>query len=670
MCGISAILSTSAERIPNAETIGRMNDALQHRGPDGAGIELFTGRNCAVGLGHRRLSIIDLAGGGQPMSNEDGTVWITYNGEIYNHLDIRAELIARGHRYSTRCDTETIVHAYEEWGEDCVHRFRGMFAFVIWDSRENRLFAARDRMGIKPLYYSFEGGVLLCASEIKALIASGWCTPQLNLEALPERLALGYLAGASTLFRGINKLLPGHWMSWKDGDLESKQYWEIPLPKADFLENDEAELVNQFLHLFRESVRLRLMSDVPLGVFLSGGLDSSAIAATMAQQMSEPVKTFSVGFESEYYSEFDFAREVASSIGAVHHQVVLKPDRLFANLPRLIWHEDKPIRNASSVALYEVANLAQSHVKVVLTGEGGDELFAGYERYWATLFNAKWGSAYHQWMPEWLQNRCIRGTLWQWPLPLSIKKRLSHTFLNHAPRPEEIVYDNWHAVFPPHVHSRLFTPETWNCVKHVAPYHETMQHYRSRDAGNLLDQLLFTDQKTYLVELLRKQDTMSMAASIESRVPFLDHHLVEFASSVPNRYKIRGTQGKYLVKRAMRQLLPDSIIRRKKMGFPVPLNQWLRNGFNRVVRSVLLSDRTEERGILSRKYIEELLRDHDSRKRDNTEALWTILNFELWTRIFIDGDGHASVASEMKEALARQSRDRDHRSHRLEGSIA
>jgi asparagine synthase (glutamine-hydrolysing) len=411
------------------------------------------------------------------------------------------------------------------------------------------------------------------------------------------------------------------------------------------------------------------MSDVPLGVFLSGGLDSSAIAATMAEQMSEPVKTFSVGFESGYYSEFDFAREVATAIGADHHQVVLVPNRLFANLPRLIWHEDEPVRNASSVALFEVAKLAQSQVKVVLTGEGSDELFAGYERYWATLFNSKWGSAYHHWMPKWLQNRCIRGTLWQWPLPLSIKKRLSHTFLNHSPCPEEIVYDNWHAVFPPHVHPRLFTPETWNYVRHVAPYQETMAHFRSRDADNLLDQLLFTDQKTYLVELLRKQDTMSMAASIESRVPFLDHHLVEFASRVPNRYKVRGTQGKYLVKQAMRQLLPDSIIDRKKMGFPVPINQWLRNGFDRVFRSVLVCDRTEEHGIFNRKYIEELLLDHAAGKRDNTDALWTMLNFELWTRIFIDGDGHASVASEMIETLTKK-RDRDSRSRRLEPSIA
>ena len=646
MCGISAIVSRSGGKAPTAETMQRMNDAVVHRGPDGQGIRLFAGPNAAGGLAHRRLSIIDLAGGSQPMSNEDGTVWITYNGEVYNYCELQRELQDLGHHFRTRCDTETIIHAYEQWGTECVHRFRGMFAFAIWDARTEELFAARDRMGVKPFYYAAAGDSFVCASEVKSLLASGWCHPELNWEAVPEHLTLGYLSGDTTLFRGIQKLLPGHSLRWKNGRVEICCYWDVPLPPEVDTARSEEELVEEFLAIFRESVRLRLMSDVPLGVFLSGGLDSSAIAATMAQQMSEPVKTFSVGFESGYYSEFDFAREVAAAIGADHHEVVLKPDGAFASLPRLIWHEDEPIRNASSVALYEVSRLAANHVKVVLTGEGSDELFAGYERYWATLFNMRWGALYNRLVPGALR-RPMRKTLWQWPLPLTLKKKISHTFLNHSLRPEEIVFSNFHAIFPPAVHPRLFAAEAWERLRAVDPYQDTMRLYRGRNGTGLLDHLLYTDQKTYLVELLMKQDTMSMAASIESRVPFLDHKLVEFAARVPRQFKLRGCAGKYLVKQAMQQVLPRSILTRKKMGFPVPLNQWFRRGFDRVVRRVLLSDRTRARGIFNDAFVSRLLDEHAQGRRDQTEPLWTVLNFELWARIFLDGDGWPAVSDEL-----------------------
>lgn len=647
MCGISAILRTTGQQALDVKAIERMNDALMHRGPDGAGVKLFSGRTAMVALGHRRLSIIDLTGGHQPMANEDGTIWISYNGEIYNHAELRGELVACGHRFQTCCDTEIIIHAFEEWGDACVDRFRGMFAFVIWDSREERLFVARDRMGIKPLYYLHSNGNLVCASEIKAIVASGHCAPQLSLAALSEHLTFGYLCGNETLFQGIHKLLPGHCLSWKKGELRIWQYWEIPHPGTSLQSVCEHELIDRFLRLFRESVQLRLMSDVPLGVFLSGGLDSSAIAAVMAEQMSEPVKTFSVGFEADYYSEFNFAREVASVIGADHHEVVLKPDRMFALLPRLIWHEDEPIRNPSSVALFEVASLAQSHVKVVLTGEGSDELFAGYERYWATLINMKLGSLYQRLTPGWLRNNCIRSTLWRWPLPLSVKKKLSHTFLNYSLRPEEIVFENWHSILPPSVQRELLTADTWNAIKSQDPYSDVLRIYQSRSSGDTLSQLLFTDQKTYLVELLRKQDTMSMAASIESRVPFLDHKIVEFAAQVPTRYKIRGFTGKHLVKQAMHQMLPESIIKRKKMGFPVPISQWFRRGPMHAVHPMLAGDRIREHGIFNIDYLTRLIKEHCCGVRDHSDALWTVLNFELWTRVFIDGEDCSSVADEL-----------------------
>ncbi len=651
MCGISAILSTDPHRLPDSLSVGRMNEAQVHRGPDASGIELFRGTKAAVGLGHRRLSIIDLAGGKQPMSNEDGTVWITYNGEIYNHMELRSELIARGHRYRTRCDTETIIHAYEEWGTDCVHHFRGMFAFVIWDDRRQRLFAARDRMGIKPLYYTFSDGNLVCASEIKAVLASGYCNPELNLEAVPQHLTLGYIAGSTTLFAGVEKLLPGHWLSWKDGELELQQYWEIPEPASTSQELTEPELVEQFLQIFQESIQLRLMSDVPLGVFLSGGLDSSAIASVMAQHMTEPVKTFSVGFEAGYYSEFDFAREVAATIGADHHEVVLKAGQMLQSLPKLIWHEDEPIRNPSSVALFEVARLARSEVKVVLTGEGSDELFAGYERYWATLFNFKWGPIYHRLAPHWLRDKYIRSKLWNWPIPLSLKKKFSHTFLNYSLSPEELVFENWHSVLPPPIHSRLLSPGMWDAVKEVNPYSDTMRLYESRSARGLLDRLLFTDQKSYLVELLRKQDKMSMAASIESRVPFLDHKMVEFAAQVPARLKVRNFSGKYLVKQAMQQLLPKKIIKRKKMGFPVPISEWFRHQTTPALRSVLAGEQARERGIFDVDYVKSLLDEHSAGMRDHSSALWSLVNFELWMRIFMDGQSRSNVADELAESV-------------------
>jgi asparagine synthase (glutamine-hydrolysing) len=652
MCGISAIASVQPGKVPTMEMLQRMNDSQIHRGPDGEGAKIFLGKESAAGLGHRRLSIVDLAGGGQPMANENESIWITYNGEIYNHVDLRQELVHRGHIFRSRCDTEVIIHAYEEWGTASVDRLRGMFAFVIWDCQKQQLFAARDRLGVKPFYYVNVGNEIVCASEVKALFASTRYSPELNRRAIPEYFTFGYLVGEETLFLGVKKLLPGYWLLWKNGNLQLSQYWDIPESdqKAGFA--TEAELVDEFSAMFRESVRLRLMSDVPLGVFLSGGLDSSAIAAIMAEEMAEPVKTFSVGFESDYYSEFDYARIVAESIGADHHEVVLKPADAFELLPRLIWHEDEPIRNISSVALYAVSNLARQHVNVVLTGEGSDELFAGYERYWATLFNMRWGTAYHHLMPQWLHHNGIARTLWKWPIPLGFKKKLSHTFLNHDFSPQQIIFDNFYAIFPPRIHAQLFSSDVLCDLQELDPYRETMRYFKGRNKDGLLNQLLYTDQKTYLVELLMKQDNMSMAASIESRVPFLDHHLVEFATRVPDKLKIRGYGGKYLVKQALGQLLPPEILSRKKMGFPVPLCSWLRRGYDRVFRHILLSERTRDRNLFNETFICRLLAEHCRGTRDHTEALWTLLNFELWARIFLDGEGWEQGTAEMADVVS------------------
>ena len=647
MCGIASILLSSSAPPDLDVALRKMTDVQEHRGPDAQGQKVFSKGDLHVGLGHRRLSIIDLAGGIQPMANEDRSIWVSYNGEIYNHLELRQELLERGHRYQTHSDTETIVHAYEEWGPDCVDRFRGMFAFVIWDSGRQRFFAARDKLGIKPLYYAFRENHLLCASEIKSIFASGVCSPQLNSKRLPELLTFGYLSGQDTLFEGVQTLPPGHRMFWQAGNLAIEQYWDIPRAPAEPSVCTEADWIKQFTDLFEETVQLRLMSDVPLGVFLSGGLDSSAIAATMAEQMGDPLKTFSVGFDSQYFSEFSFAREVAASIGAEHHEVVLSAENLIASIPKLVWHEDKPIRNPSSVALYHVAELAREHVKVVLTGEGSDELYAGYSRYWATLFNLRWGGFYERLTPQWIREKVVRSVLWRWPMPLSLKKKLSHTFLNHAMRPEEIIFDNFHAIFPRRIHEALFSSDFYDQVKDTDPYHDTIAIYENRPGKDTLDRLLYVDQKTYLVELLMKQDRMSMAASIESRVPFLDHQMVEFASRVPANLKLNGKSEKYLVKQAMRQMVPRSILTREKMGFPVPLRQWLHESHGSLFASVLASERVKQRNIFNVDFIDTLLRENQGGQRDHTDPLWTLMNFEIWARIFLDGERPEDISAEI-----------------------
>jgi asparagine synthase (glutamine-hydrolysing) len=640
MCGIAGIVSSQRDITP--EQIRRMISSIAHRGPDAEGVRILRTETVTAGLGHRRLSIIDLATGAQPMANEDESIWISYNGELYNHLELRRELEGT-HLYRTRSDTETIVHAYEQWGPDCVQRFRGMFAFVIWDGRRRQLFAARDQLGIKPFYYTSSDDTLVFASEIKALLSSGH-SAALNVEALPEYVTFGYLSGEHTLFRNVHKLLPGHWLVWRPGSLTIQKYWDVPPVRREDGRN-ESDYVEEFRSLFSESVRRQLMSDVPLGVFLSGGLDSSAIAATMAREVKGPIQTFSVGFANDGYNEFRYSREVAVSLGAKHHEICLEPEDYARSLCKLIWHEDEPIRFLASVPLYFVSKLAREHVKVVLTGEGSDELFAGYDKYWATLFNLRWGGVYETAVPG-LLRRAARKTMWKWPLPLSFKKKVAHTFVAHGMDPHSIVLDNFWSVFPSRLHETLFTPEVYDSVKQIDPYARNIELLSSRDPAQRLDQLLYLDQKTYLLELLMKQDNMSMATSIESRVPFLDHKFVEFASRVPDQYKVQGRRGKYLVKRAMQGLVPDSVIKREKMGFPVPFAQWLRSEFRDRVSNVLVHDRTRTRGIFRQDTIEQMWSDHQSGRRDFSDPLWIMLNFELWARIFLDGESCEDVAAD------------------------
>jgi asparagine synthase (glutamine-hydrolysing) len=637
MCGICGVLNLGGGRETTREHVEAMARVIFHRGPDDAGYFL----NPPIAFGFRRLSIVDLSGGHQPMSNEDGTVWIVFNGEIYNHADLRPDLERRGHRYSTRSDTETIIHLYEEYGDDCVHHLRGMFAFAIWDSRKRRLFCARDRLGIKPFYYALSDGRFAFASEMKALFELPGLRPELNRAALPEFFALGYLSATDTLFQGITKLLPGHRLSLSLNDTNPQPrvepYWDLDITPEE-KEHTEEDYIARFRELFTESVRLRLMSDVPLGVFLSGGLDSSSIAAVMAGLCKNQIKTFSVGYAEDRFSELPYARKVAQHIGAEYNEILLGPDDFLGSLPQLIWHEDEPIVWPSSVALHFVSRLARQKVKVVLTGEGGDEVFAGYMKYRATLFNLRYSPSYETFVPGGMR-RWIRGALNGTALPESLRRKFRHTFLYYPGVFENIYFDNFYSVFPQSMQSELFAPALADQLRGIGAYATSMNYFHpngSRD--DLLTRLLYLDIKTYLVELLMKQDQMSMAASIESRVPFLDHKLVEFAMRIPPRLKVRYLSGKYLLRRAMEDRLPGEVLNRIKRGFPTPVKPWLRYQLFDRVASILSDGRLAARGILNANYVRDLLEAHRAGRVDATDAIWRLLNFELWNRVFFDRD--------------------------------
>lgn len=627
MCGINGIAYTeSSGRIADAGVLARMRDVLRHRGPDGEGL-FIDGR---VGLGHRRLSIVDVAAGAQPMFNEDESKVIVYNGEVFNHSDYREELVSKGHTYKTLSDTETIIHLYEEFGKQCVHRLRGMFAFAVWDRDKKEIFIARDRLGVKPLYYLHdEQGNLFFGSEIKAVLEAACIEPQLNYESLPDQFANHGISGEATLFVGVKRLLPGHHMTWRDGRLTVEKYWDIKFEPKDNASSD-TQIVEEWRALFEESVRMRLMSDVPLGMFLSGGIDSSAIAAVMSKMASEPIKTFSVAFEDKDANELSYARAVADAFGTDHHEITVTADEFFKALPDLVWHEDEPLGFSASVPLYFVSKLASEHVKVVLTGEGSDELLAGYGRYEKALKLLKYGAVYEKIVPAPLRT-LIRSLVDSSPSGFG---KLRRTFLARPADVTGLFFDNF-GIFSREVQADLFSETSKSRFSSSDPYSHKLECFDSADARELLDRLLYSDIKTYLHELLMKQDQMSMAASIESRVPFLDHRLVEFSSRMPSRMKLRNGSTKWVLREAMKGILPDEIISREKMGFPVPLAKWLRTTHRHVLDDYVLGDRALARGIFNESFVRRLVAEHTA-GADHSERLFRLINFEIWMRRFID----------------------------------
>ena len=630
MCGIAGFITTNPSP-ENRSVVERMTGILSHRGPDEFGY--YTDEH--VSLGHRRLSIIDLATGRQPMTNEDRSLWIVYNGEIFNHADIRPALERAGHRYATRSDTETILHAYEQYGPDCIAHFRGMFAFAIWDKNSRTLFCARDRLGKKPFYYFWDGRLFAFASEIKALLRHPAISPRFDDSLLPEYLAFGYTSGESTLFSGIRKLMPGHHLSLRlDGNsasLDIRQYWDIPEPADE--QRDDAAWIRECRERLEETVRMRLMSDVPLGMFLSGGLDSSAIAALMKRNFSGPVKTFSVGYSESEYSELGYARHVARALATEHHEVVVSMDGFFNALPRLVWHEDEPIAWPSSVSLYFVSRLAREHVTVVLTGEGSDEMFAGYARYRTYALNRRWLPVYRI-LPGAVR-RAIRARVASSPLlRASVRRKLQHTFIGLGEDLESLYLDNFYSAIP-------VAEQRAQLASCPAPpesaYRNYIRYWKQAGGLALVPRMLYADQKTYLVELLMKQDQMSMAASIESRVPFLDHEFVEFSTRVPARLKIRRGEAKYIVKKAVEDLLPREIVYRRKMGFPTPLRDWLRDRRAEPLFALLRARDGLLAPYVDAAALDALVERQKTGFQDCTDRLWRLLNLQLWGDLFITG---------------------------------
>jgi asparagine synthase (glutamine-hydrolysing) len=633
MCGIAGIVRFNPRDVVEEARLKRMRDVLRHRGPDGEGLWI----DGPVGLAHRRLAIVDVAGGLQPMAGEDDRVWITYNGEIYNHAALRPGLEAKGHRYQTRSDTETIVHLYEEEADRCVESLQGMFAFALWDRPGQRLLLARDRLGIKPLYYSVTDRELLFASEIKAILAVTPERPALNHAALPEFLATRYLAGDETFFQGIRKLPPGHVLTWSlASGPQRRRYWSLPTETDDSPARFE-QRADELRARLETTVRSHLMSDVPLGLFLSGGLDSSGLAALMAPMASDRIQTFSVGFDDAASNELPFARLAARAVGAQHHEVVLSPDDFFGSLPRLIWHEDEPIAFPSSIALNFVSQLARPHVKVVLTGEGADELFLGYNWYRLTAWNEQLGRRYRAWTPPALRHGVRHAVS---SLPRQLRRYASRSFLALDPGVRAVCYENF-SVFS----------ETWRrslldrqLVEATDPYREQLRCF-DEHPGSTLDRMSHADLQTYLVELLMKQDQMSMAASIESRVPFLDHELVEHVVRTPAQFKIRGLITKAILREALRDRVPREILQRRKLGFPVPFGRWARERFAPLVRDTILGPRALARGMFAREPLERLVSEHAAGTANHADRLWVLLNLEIWQRIFLDGEDPATVGS-------------------------
>lgn len=635
MCGISGKLYFDSGRPVEREILERMNAVLAHRGPDDAGIYC----DGPVGLAHRRLSIIDLSPAGhQPMSNEDGTIWIVFNGEIYNFQSLRPDLVRRGHRFRSNSDTEVIIHLYEEHGVECLRFLRGMFALAIWDGPRRQLFLARDRLGKKPLSYQQDGAAFRFASEVKAILQDPDVQNRPNPAGISQYLTYGYVPGSGSAFQGIHKLPPGHYLTCCDGQVKVARYWRLRRDRK--AQRSEADWCQEIVARLEEATRLRMISDVPLGAFLSGGIDSSAIVALMSRIATGPVKTFSIGFEEPEYDELRYARQVAERFQTDHHEFVVRPDAA-AVLPRLAWHYDEPFADSSAVPTYYVAQMTRAHVTVALNGDAGDESFGGYDRYVANLLAA----SFDRWPGAGFLRHTIRWGLHLLPhggTRTSLFYR-GRRFLDGLTETPERRYARWFCQFYGDRKADLCTPEFLAAAGEVDALEVLLASYRESDAPDFGDATLGVDAGLYLPDdLLVKVDIASMAHSLEARSPFLDHEFMEFAATIPFELKVRGRIKKYILKQALAGLLPDQILHRPKMGFGVPIDHWLRHELREMAHDTLLSTRAVGRGYFRPGVIRRMLEDHARKKASWHYLLWTLLMLELWHRTYIDGDGDVS----------------------------
>ncbi len=615
MCGIAGICYEERNQVPSQELLGRMCDAIRHRGPDDHGY--FT--DGGIGLGMRRLSIIDVSGGHQPIFNEDRSCAIVYNGEIYNHRDVRAELEKRGHKYTTNSDTESILHAYEEYGVDCVKHLRGMFAIAIWDAGRSRLFLARDRFGKKPLYYVHQGRRLVFGSELKAVLACSDVPRRVSSQAVADYVAWGYVPDPLSIYEGIAKLPPAHWLTYEEGRLRTECYWDVsynpdPSPRS------EQHYVDRTLEILDEAVRIRLMSEVPLGAFLSGGTDSSIVVALMAKHSRERVKTFSIGFEEPEYNELPYARAVAEHLKTEHYEEVVYPDAEH-DIPALVRQFDEPFADSSMIPTYYVSRSARKHVTVALSGDGGDELFAGYLRY---IDGASVRAASR--VPAAVRDAVLGPMARALPAGTKGIDRMrdllgtpDQQYVRQMTRGMSLSMRD------------VFTSEFLQQLAHDDPSYVAGPFLYNARAWDVLSRRQYLDIHTYLPgDILTKVDRASMMVSLECRAPILDHVLAEFSATIPVEMRIQGMTTKYLLKKVAERLLPKELVYRPKRGFAVPIEYWLRDAWGPHSQELILGEQALSRGVFRESFLRRILDEHRTGKRDNSSTIWMLMMLELW----------------------------------------
>lgn len=630
MCGIAGIYHFNTAQPVSQDQLTRMTDVMQHRGPDADGIYIHD----KIGLGHRRLSIIDLSEAGkQPMFSHDQQLAIVFNGEIFNYLDYRDDLIQRGHTFHSQTDTEVIIYLYREHREQCVQYLRGMFAFALWDEHQQQLFLAVDRLGQKPLYYYADGERLVFGSELKCLLEDPAIPKELNYEALYDYLLYLYVPAPKTIFKHIYKLPPAHYMlCTPEGIRGPYEYWDLSFAHVEE-DKDEAYFCEKLIELLRESTRIRLMSDVPLGAFLSGGIDSSGVVAMMSQAMTTPVVTTSIGFEEKEFDELDYARIVSQKFQTDHFERVAKVEALDI-LEKIVWHFDEPFADSSSVPTYYVSKLSREKVTVALAGDAGDENFAGYAKYPIDVMENNLRNA----LPEGIKKFLIAPIAklyprWDWlPQYLRGKFFLTNLTLSHARG-----FFRTNTFLTQEDHIRLFSHDFQRAVRHYDPFSLVETFYNKADTNDPLSKVQYVDIKTYLPgDILVKVDRMSMANSLEVRAPMIDHRFMEFVATIPSRFKLHGKEKKYILKKALTPYLPQEILYRKKRGFDAPVDRWFRTELKQLTQDTLLAPQALERGIFQPKSLKTMWKQHQTGQRNFGYNFWTLLMFELWYRRFME----------------------------------